>query len=321
MNRVAWDLRYEPSHEVKLRTTPPGNPHVWEEKRFKGKDWRPIDYYGINETRRGPLVAPGTYTVKLTVDGKTFTRPVKVLKDPNSAGTEADVAAATTLWVDIYHDVNTVADMINQIEWTRKQIEDLHTELAGDRARADIVTSATELDAKLQAVEDTLMQKTLAEGDLKSFRGAIQLYLKFLWLTAEVGAGAADVSGNADMAPTAARARGVPGARRSTEGRAGRVPPALRPGDSGVQQPVEGQRRGARDRDAAVTSLVVEPVRELDQEDVVGRDGEDVAGVPAEAEVAAARRRSRAPAARRRRASSPACIPSAARSWCGTTSR
>ena len=148
-------------------------------------------------------MAPGTYTVKLTVDGKTSTRPVKVLKDPNSAGTEADVAAATKLWVDIYHDVNTVADMINQIEWTRKQIEDLHTELAGDRARADIVTSATELDAKLRAVEDKLMQKTLAEGDLKSFRGAIQLYLKFLWLTAEVGAGAADVSGNADMAPTA----------------------------------------------------------------------------------------------------------------------
>ncbi len=202
VNRLAWDLRYEPSHEVKLRTTPPGNPHIWEEKRFKGKDWRPIEYYGINETRRGPLVAPGTYTVKLTVDGRSATQPVTVLKDPNSGGTDTDVAAATRLWLDIYHDVNTTADMINQIEWTRKQIEELQKALADDRSRADVVASATALDRKLQGVEDQLMQKTLAEGDLKSFRGAIQLYLKYLWLTAEVGAGAADVSGNADLAPT-----------------------------------------------------------------------------------------------------------------------
>src|SRR6185295_7221554 len=35
LNRVAWDLRYEPPRLVQLRTTPAENPHVWEEPRFR----------------------------------------------------------------------------------------------------------------------------------------------------------------------------------------------------------------------------------------------------------------------------------------------
>jgi len=60
------------------------------------------------------------------------------------------------------------------------------------------------LDAAVRAVEDRLIQPTLAEADEKSFRGPLQLYLKLLWLQAEVGAGGADVSGGADFAPTRA---------------------------------------------------------------------------------------------------------------------
>ena len=60
INRAVWDLAYEPTMEVRLRTTPSGNPHVWEEKRFRGKDRRDVYYYGITELKNGPLVAPGT---------------------------------------------------------------------------------------------------------------------------------------------------------------------------------------------------------------------------------------------------------------------
>ncbi len=60
----------------------------------------------------------------------------------------------------------------------------------------------TALEKKIRAVEDRLLQPTLAEADQKSFRGPLELYLKLLWLQAEVGPGAADVSGNADFPPT-----------------------------------------------------------------------------------------------------------------------
>ena len=203
VNRLVWDLRYEPTIEVRLRTTPSGNPHVWEEKRFRGKETRDVYYYGISALKNGPLVAPGTYTVRLTVNGQDAgVQNLVVRKDPNSAGSEADVEAATKLSLSIYRDTNTSAAMINRLEWTRKQIQDLRKMLTAEKAAATDVTSVDDLEKKVRAVEDRVLQPTLAEADQKSFRGPLQLYLAFLWLQAEVGPGAADVSGNADFPPT-----------------------------------------------------------------------------------------------------------------------
>ena len=125
VNRVTWDLAYEPTMDVRIRTTPAGNPHVWEEKRFRGKDSRGVFYYGIDVPKRGPLVAPGTYTVKLAVDGKECgTRTLVVRKDPNSGASEADVQTSAKFSHAIYRDISAAARMINEIEWTRRQLED-----------------------------------------------------------------------------------------------------------------------------------------------------------------------------------------------------
>ncbi|HEU5453283.1 MAG TPA: hypothetical protein VFU76_14910 [Terriglobales bacterium] len=203
INRVYWDLRYPQTTEVQLRTTPPGNPHIWEEKRFVGKDSRGVFYYGVGgEPTMGPLVVPGEYTVKLSVGGKDYTQKVRVLKDPNTGATENDVAESSKLSLEIYRNVNEVVRMINQIEWTRKQLEDMKKMLGAEHADPSLAGSVDEFDAKARGIEDRLLQKNIAEGDLKSFRGALQLYLKFIWLGAEVGSGGADVSGNADYAPT-----------------------------------------------------------------------------------------------------------------------
>ena len=74
--------------------------------------------------------------------------------------------------------------------------------LTAEKAPAADFASVDDLEKKVRAVEDRLLQPTLAEADQKSFRGPLQLYLAFLWLQAEVGPGAADVSGNADFPPT-----------------------------------------------------------------------------------------------------------------------
>ena len=79
-----------------------------------------------------------------------------------------------------------------------------HGDLA-DPAAFRYVIDPADAAPSWSAVEDRLLQKTLHEGDLKSFRGAIKLYLKFLWLQAEVVSGGGDVSGNADYPPTAAQ--------------------------------------------------------------------------------------------------------------------
>ena len=53
LNRVTWDLRYEGPRLVALRTTPPENPHLWDEPRFKGKETRPVTHWGLEEAGAG----------------------------------------------------------------------------------------------------------------------------------------------------------------------------------------------------------------------------------------------------------------------------
>ena len=202
INRVWWDLRHEPTAEVHLRSTPSGNPHIWEEKRFRGKDRRGVYYYGIDAPRRGPLAAPGTYTVKLVIAGKEYEQKLVVRKDPNSAASDADVAASTKMSLSLARDIDAAARMINEIEWTRKQLEDFRKMAAASRADKAAISSAEELERRIRALQDKLMQPTLAEADIKSFRGPLGLYLKLVWLQAESNTGGGDVSGNSDFAPT-----------------------------------------------------------------------------------------------------------------------
>ena len=136
------------------------------------------------------------------MDGQELAETLRVLKDPNSAGTEADVTASTRLSLDIHRQTNDAVDLINRAEWLRKQFEDVK-QMAAQRPDATSIGEAIDaIDARYRAQEDRLLHPSLAEGDLKSFRGPIGLYLKWLWLQAEVGTGGGDVFGNSDHRPT-----------------------------------------------------------------------------------------------------------------------
>ncbi len=202
MNRVVWDLRYDSIPEVRLRATPRGNPHVWAEKRFAGKDRRPVLYYGIEDATRGPLVAPGIYTVKLRIGDQELTTPVEVRKDPGSAGTPADIAAGSQLSLAIYRDAAAASGMIGELEWTRLQLEQLDRRLVAGKADAALTDAVAGLRKSADEIEAVLLQPTIAEEDQKSFRGPLGIFLKLVWLNAEASTGAGDVSGNADLAPT-----------------------------------------------------------------------------------------------------------------------
>ncbi|MFQ5721398.1 MAG: sialidase, partial [Candidatus Aminicenantales bacterium] len=147
INRIWWDLRYEPSTEIKLRTSPVGHPHVV----VGPKGWRPFLDRG---DRKGPKVIPGTYVVKLTVGDKEFTQKLIIKKDPNSAGSIEDIKAQVKILLEIHDNMNSVAEMINKIEWIRKQIYGLQKILEGDKKAEQILNKSKELDKKFIALED-----------------------------------------------------------------------------------------------------------------------------------------------------------------------
>src|SRR5205814_9586353 len=106
---------------------------------------------------------------------------------------------APKLSMSNYNDDTASVRMINQMEWTRRQLEDMQKMLAASKADKSLIDQTKALDAKALSIEDKLLQRTVADGDLKSFRGPLQPYLKFDWLQAQAGTVGADVSGNSDL--------------------------------------------------------------------------------------------------------------------------
>jgi hypothetical protein len=49
------------------------------------------------------MILPGSYSIRLTVDGKTLTQPLVVEKDPRSKNTGADLQAQFTFYRDAVH--------------------------------------------------------------------------------------------------------------------------------------------------------------------------------------------------------------------------
>lgn len=200
LNRASWDLRYEAPRLVALRTTPPENPHIWEEPRFEKAETRPVLHWGIAQAQVGPIAGPGKYSVKMTVDGATFTQPLEIWRPPDSHGTEDDLKAAVSLQLKVRDDISAVSDMTNQIEWMRHQLE---VESKSDAGKAaELASKMAAIDKKLQEVEYQLISRNDALSDDKYFISASKMYLALIWLNAEIGTGGGDVFGTADYGPT-----------------------------------------------------------------------------------------------------------------------
>ena len=185
INRVWWDLRDEASPEMVFRTKP------------LHADW--VDL-GDDRTRSGGqglsmLVAPGTYTVTLEVDGQpSQSRELRVHKDPNSSGTEADIQAQLAMFSEIRTDYADVTSMVNRIEWVRRQLYDLRAVLE-DRGGADeILAAAAELDENLIAVEDNLVRLIVTGTGQDGVRWAPKLAEELRYLAGAIM--------NGDFSPT-----------------------------------------------------------------------------------------------------------------------
>jgi photosystem II stability/assembly factor-like uncharacterized protein len=202
INRVMWDLRYEPPRLPALRTDAPDNPHIWDEPRFRGKDSRPVLHWGIEEAEVGPVVPAGKYSARLAVDGQSFTQPLTILRDPHSPGSDADIAATVRLQVQICDEITSIADTVNQIEWMRKQLDVIEKMLHSQKKEdTGLLKPVEEMGQKMLSIETRLVGREPLNSDDKYYVDAYQPYLNLIWLNGEVGTGAGDVAGGADFAP------------------------------------------------------------------------------------------------------------------------
>ena len=128
-----------------------------EEPRVRGQDTRPVTHWGLDTAQVGPIVVPGKYTVRLTVDGQSFTQPIEILKDPKIATSVADLDLSVKLQLRLRDDISAAADMVNAIEVMRKQLEDVAKAYKNDKSKEALLKQVTEMDKKLFDVEAKLI--------------------------------------------------------------------------------------------------------------------------------------------------------------------
>jgi photosystem II stability/assembly factor-like uncharacterized protein len=199
LNGASWNLQYEPPTLVALKTTPPENPHIWDEARFQGTDTRRITHWGITQGTGVPLAAPGKYQVRLTIDGKAYTQPFEVVKDPAILASDADLVASTQMQVRIRDDITATSEMTNRMEVSRKQIEDL---LKANQGKDELEKPLLDLNKRILDVELRLVTKSEMLSDDKYFPEAYKVYMNLIWLSGGVGQGASDEAGGVDYRPT-----------------------------------------------------------------------------------------------------------------------
>ena len=131
------------------------------------------------------LAPPGTYTVKLSVDGQELSQPLIVVRDPNAGGTDADIQKQMAMLFDLRKDLESGADMVNQIELVRGQLDHLRPVLF----EASLKTAADVLETKLTDIEDSLIQRKYTGQGQDTTRFPQRLIAKITYLAGGVGGG------------------------------------------------------------------------------------------------------------------------------------
>ena len=186
VNRIWWDLMNEPVEEVRLRTKP-----LYGDDVPLGEDrWRPLPGGPLGGPGAGTfLQPPGTYTVTLRVRGETHAQQLEVRKDPHSEGTMADIELQVAALADIRADLEATGELINRVEWVRRQVLDVHAVLE-DRGDAEELTAAADsLNQRLIAAEDGLFQMRATGTGQDAIRYPTRLIerLGYLFTTVSVG--------------------------------------------------------------------------------------------------------------------------------------
>jgi photosystem II stability/assembly factor-like uncharacterized protein len=132
-NRFVWDMRHRPAAKIE-GTDPP-----------------------CKEPIAGPMVAPGEYTVTLTVGDTELTQSFRILKPDNVAATRADLDAQHDLLLQIHHQVERTTTAINRMRDLRAQLDGWAKRTRDRDGSAEVATAAETLRDAVLEIEKTLL--------------------------------------------------------------------------------------------------------------------------------------------------------------------
>jgi len=122
MHRFVWDLHYSAPESVK---------HEY-----------PISaiYRDTPRSPLGPAVLPGSYTVKITVNGKSYTQPLTVKMDPRVKASEDDLRRQFELEIGIVEAMNQSYDALQQVRNLREQLKSVKARVKRGQMQREVDT-------------------------------------------------------------------------------------------------------------------------------------------------------------------------------------
>jgi photosystem II stability/assembly factor-like uncharacterized protein len=167
--------------EKQIKPRPGLNRFVWD-LHYEGPRYVPGYYlYEYEDGAKGPMALPGKYQVRLSVEGVTATVPLEVKLDPRVTVAPEDLQKQFDLRTQIVAQLNRIFDAVNQIQDVRLQMDGLLRRLPENPANTPLRSAAKDLDQKLMAVRDELLDLRIeANEDSLAFPSRLDTRLAFL---------------------------------------------------------------------------------------------------------------------------------------------
>ena len=174
LNRINWDLRYD---------APPAFTHTFEINANPGL---------TPASPEGPIALPGVYTIKLTVDGSTYTQTATVRNDPRSPANIVALRAQHDLTMRVYRGLASAWAGYHTLAGLRASVE----RAAGSSPASEVTEAVKTFETKL----DSVAGDSLGERGFRFGRGPapppdyVRVSGTFVQLL--------EAQDNGDMAPT-----------------------------------------------------------------------------------------------------------------------
>jgi len=166
LQRIVWDLRWEGATLIKNAKIDTGNP------------------------AQGPLAVPGTYKLRLTVDGAQSTSQLLVKPDPRVRLTQADLETNQAFALEIRDAITRLGTDVNRVKAVRDQLQARNKALEGDPRAKEIISMSKALIERLDKVEAQMHNPTAeVVYDILAQKGGAQLYSRLSPLLAFVDEG------------------------------------------------------------------------------------------------------------------------------------
>ncbi|MDO8502059.1 MAG: glycosyl hydrolase [Gemmatimonadaceae bacterium] len=106
---------------------------------------------------QSPVAVPGSYTVHMRVNGVTQSESFKVVKDPRSKATQADLEDQFAFLLKVRDEISKANDAVKLVRNIRSQIADRTRRMPADK-RSAFESSANALESQLSAAEREIYQ-------------------------------------------------------------------------------------------------------------------------------------------------------------------